>query len=30
VIANNAGFQESGGSFYSIFADSKRSIRNVL
>jgi C-methyltransferase C-terminal domain/Putative zinc binding domain/Methyltransferase domain len=30
VMANNAGFQEAGGSFYSIFADSKRSIRNVL
>lgn len=30
VIANNAGFQEAGGSFYSIFADSQRSIRNVL
>jgi C-methyltransferase C-terminal domain/Methyltransferase domain len=30
VMANNAGFQEAGGSFYSIFADSKRSIRNLL
>jgi hypothetical protein len=30
VMANNAGFQEAGGSFYSIFADSKRSIRNAL
>lgn len=30
VMANNAGFQEAGGSFYSIFADSRRSIRNVL
>lgn len=30
VMANNASFQETGGSFYSIFADSKRSIRNVL
>jgi hypothetical protein len=30
VIANNACFHEAGGSFYSIFADSKRSIRNAL
>jgi C-methyltransferase C-terminal domain/Methyltransferase domain/Putative zinc binding domain len=30
VIANNQAFLESGGKFYSIFADSKRSIRALL
>lgn len=30
VIANNAGFQNAGGLFYSILVDSKRSIRSVL